>query len=53
MLNRLGIRIERDCRENEDVISPDYPLIAFSYYRSGFIRLSGKKDSEKNIWDKT
>ncbi|MEW5733265.1 MAG: hypothetical protein AB1921_00325 [Thermodesulfobacteriota bacterium] len=46
-MRKLGIRIEHDAREHEDIISPSYPLLAFSYYRSGFIRLAGNKKALK------
>ncbi|MEW5735246.1 MAG: hypothetical protein AB1921_10355 [Thermodesulfobacteriota bacterium] len=39
-MKKLGIRIDHDTRENEDVLSPGYPLLALCYSRFGFIRLS-------------
>ncbi|MDI6796999.1 MAG: hypothetical protein QMD09_08640 [Desulfatibacillaceae bacterium] len=42
-MKRLGIRIEENNKEREDILSPTYPLLAFSYYRSGFIRLAPLK----------
>ena len=42
-MKRLGIRIEENDKEREDILSPAYPLLAFSYYRSGFIRLAPLK----------
>ncbi len=42
-MTRLGIRIEENNKEREDILSPSYPLLAFSYYRSGFIRLAPLK----------
>ncbi len=42
-MGNLGIAVKDDTRRNEDNISLAYPLLAFSYYRSGFIRLAGRK----------
>jgi len=41
-MGKLGIAIGNDSRQNES-LGLSYPLLAFSYYRSGFIRLAGKK----------
>ncbi|MBI5844672.1 MAG: hypothetical protein HZB23_08395 [Deltaproteobacteria bacterium] len=41
-MGKLGIAIKNDTRQNEN-LALSYPLLAFSYSRSGFIRLAGKK----------
>ena len=42
-MNSLGISIVHDGRDREDDLSPSYPLLAFAYYRSGFLRLAGSR----------
>ncbi len=39
-MKKLGILINQDDRE-EGRLDPAYPHLAFSYYRSGYIRLAG------------
>ncbi len=46
-MKKLGIRTETNARQDNDHLSPTYPLIAFCYYRSGFIRLAGKNREKK------
>ncbi|MBU2490439.1 MAG: hypothetical protein KKA60_13710 [Proteobacteria bacterium] len=39
-MKKLGILINSNERDGEQS-APSYPLLAFSYYRSGYIRLAG------------
>ncbi len=41
-MTNLGIRVEEQISTKDDALTPSFPLLAFSYYRSGFIRLAGK-----------
>ncbi len=40
-MKNLGIRVTRQTGPEDGAFTPSYPLLAFSYYRSGFIRLAG------------
>ncbi len=42
-MKKLGIRIENTAKESKDIFPSDFPLLAFSYYRSGYIRLAAPK----------
>lgn len=47
-MKKLGIRIDHDGRQNEDVLSPGYPLLALAYSRFGLIRLSRKQGKARS-----